>query len=93
MAKYPRTRKYGEKRNQPPKYAHRVIAEVKLGRALEAQEVVHHRDGNRFNNDPENLVVLPSQSEHARLENWERKIKGLEPLFERCLPEFEEVKR
>ncbi len=46
---------------------HRVIAEQKIGRKLLPGEVVHHIDGNKKNNDPSNLLVMASQSEHARL--------------------------
>lgn len=45
---------------------HRVVMERNLGRALRAEEVVHHRDGDKSNNSPENLEVM-SQSEHASL--------------------------
>lgn len=45
---------------------HRYIAEQKLGRKLTAFEVVHHIDENRENNDPENLLVFRTQSDHAR---------------------------
>jgi hypothetical protein len=48
------------------KAAHRVIAEQIIGRPLKAGEVVHHRDENKYNNDPDNLVVFPSQSAHAK---------------------------
>lgn len=48
------------------KLAHRVIAEEILGRSLKPQEVVHHREGNRYNNVPENLVVFPSVGEHTK---------------------------
>lgn len=44
---------------------HRVVMERHIGRALAEHEVVHHRDGNKTNNDPANLEVT-TQSEHAR---------------------------
>jgi hypothetical protein len=46
--------------------AHRVVAEQMLGRPLTQNEVVHHRDGNRYNNEPENLVVFPTVGDHTR---------------------------
>jgi YHS domain-containing protein len=52
--------------------AHRVVAEQLLGRPLESEEVVHHRDGNRYNNTPENLVVFPTVGNHTRFHNEER---------------------
>lgn len=47
------------------RHEHRVIAEQMLGRPLTDTEVVHHIDGDKRNNDPSNLMVFPSQVEHA----------------------------
>lgn len=48
------------------RHTHRKVAERILGRKLRPGEVVHHLDGNKRNNAPENLVVFSSQSEHAK---------------------------
>lgn len=50
---------------------HRVVAEEKIGRSLLSSEHVHHIDGNRANNDPDNLRVM-SGSEHIRTHAIER---------------------
>lgn len=44
---------------------HRRVAAEMLGRPLRRDEDVHHKDGNRLNNDPANLEVL-SHGQHAR---------------------------
>ena len=49
-------------------YEHRLVAEEKIGRRLRDGEIVHHVDGEKTNNDPGNLEVLPSVSAH-RLEH------------------------
>lgn len=46
-------------------YQHRHVMEQVLGRKLDRKEHVHHKDGDRLNNDPSNLEIL-SASEHAR---------------------------
>ena len=45
---------------------HRVIVENKLGRKLRKNESVHHIDGNKHNNNPDNLEVI-LRSKHARM--------------------------
>lgn len=54
---------------------HQVIAEWTIGRKIKSGEHVHHIDGNKLNNSPENLQVLTAR-EHAILHNDDRK-KGL----------------
>ena len=53
------------------RHMHRVVMEKHLGRALESNEVVHHIDGNKWNNDLSNLEVM-SQADHVRLHNKQR---------------------
>ena len=52
---------------------HRQVAEERLGRKLQLSEVVHHLDGNGLNNEPANLIVLASSSDHMILHAWLRK--------------------
>lgn len=48
------------------RHEHRVVMEKIVGRKLSKDEVVHHIDGNKHNNDPSNLQLM-SQSEHMRI--------------------------
>ena len=48
-------------------HTHRLVAAAKIGRPLLKGEVVHHKDNDIRNNAPDNLEVLASQAEHAKL--------------------------
>lgn len=45
---------------------HTLVAEEMLGRPLTKDEIVHHINGDKKDNRPENLIVM-TRSEHMRL--------------------------
>ena len=45
-------------------YEHVLAAEQKLGRYLKDGETVHHIDGNKKNNNPDNLIVFATGNDH-----------------------------
>jgi hypothetical protein len=67
--------------NDSNKLVHRWIAEKNIGRKLKPSEIVHHRDGNRLNNSPENLQVFSSQDEHHSLHQKRKILKFFLPRF------------
>jgi hypothetical protein len=63
-------------------YEHRAVAEQKLGRKLGPGEVVHHNDGNKSNNQPDNIFIFSSQRAHMLYENYYlRERAGVKHLF------------
>lgn len=51
---------------------HILVAEKKIGRRLTEGEVVHHINGNKLDNRPENLIVM-TKSQHAKLHGNSKK--------------------
>lgn len=47
-------------------YEHILVAEEMLGRPLGKEEVVHHKDRNRTNNKPKNLIIFKTHADHGR---------------------------
>lgn len=52
---------------------HRKVMEAKLGRKLQRREDVHHINGDRKDNRPENLELFDSRADHQRHHAPERK--------------------
>ncbi len=54
--------------NGKRKYEHRLIVEQTLGRPLRKDEVVHHNNGDKMDNRPENLTVMSQRSHRALID-------------------------
>jgi hypothetical protein len=59
---------------------HIVVAERKIGRPLTDEEVVHHRNGNKTDNRPENLSVM-TRAEHARFHALDREYEKVSAAY------------
>ena len=62
----PKTLYRTTKRNGRRTALHRLTIEEAIGRPLERSEIVHHRDGNKFNNDVSNLQIVTAK-EHSQI--------------------------
>lgn len=63
-------------------YKHRLVMEKALGRYLSGTEIVHHIDGDKYNNNLSNLMLLSSRTDHIRIHAGWKKIG--EKWFKRC---------
>ena len=71
-----------DKRTHETYYEHRAVAEWKLGRALNAGEVVHHANSDKRDNHPQNVWVFSCQRAHMLYEQYQlREAQGVNHLF------------
>lgn len=61
------SKKYGRKDGYV--LLHRKIAQDKIDRKLKSSEIIHHIDGDKLNNNPENLLICSGFSEHRDIHN------------------------
>ena len=62
-------------------YEHIVVAEQKVGRYLKKTERVHHINGIKTDNRPENLIVFKNDSEHLK----EHRMKTWSKIYDKCV--------
>ena len=63
-------------------YEHRLVVEKYIGRYLTPKEQVHHINGIKDNNRPENLMAFTSNSAHRRYHINQNLVKPQEIVFD-----------
>lgn len=46
-------------------YEHQIVASEILGKPLQKNYYIHHKDGNKLNNAKENLLIFNSNKDHT----------------------------
>lgn len=65
--------KHPNKNKHGAVFEHRLVSEKQLKRYLTKFEIIHHINGIKTDNRPENLYLFPSNSEHVRYDNSKNK--------------------
>lgn len=69
-------------------YEHILVAEKILDRKLKEQECVHHKDKNRTNNSPDNLMIFKTNEDHIAYHGGAELIVDDEGIYS-CIRVFE----
>ena len=69
---------------------HRVVMENHLDRLLLPNEIVHHKDGNKANNDISNLEVMTNE-EHSHMHNPKRGETTTTLICDECGKSFQRL--
>ena len=70
---------------------HRVIAEKMLNRKLTSNEAVHHIDGNRANNSPDNLEVMTRKAHNQLKDGVKRYFHTYDPCIKESAIALKEI--
>ena len=62
---------------------HRIVMAKSLGRDLRPEEVVHHIDGDKTNNNLSNLMLFPNNAEHRRYHAKQKRDQKIAELLEK----------
>ena len=62
---------------------HRIVMAKSIGRDLRPEEVVHHIDGDKTNNNLSNLMLFPNNAEHRRYHAKQKRDQKIAELLEK----------